>query len=297
MCVSRLAKLGPTQLKVLPMVLSVTFDTNVLDLACRPERFPKDPRGQRLHTVKDALIAGTINGFYPVTMLTIEGIMRKDRAEVFSGTRIRRGPETASAQIVADRSENSAAMINEEAVELLLSVEQPNRKPLHSEVIARTQAAHALGVRALKSVPRIGNFHIDDPKGEFYLTNGEGDSLANWITKTHEVCRAIESRGIGIAQVKALGQSMAGPQEAWFSALQNSKDIHDERAIERAFGEWADADAIASHIAYGIDVFCSSDVGNSNVQNSVLDSENRAWLTSTYGVRFMNFDELLASLP
>ena len=66
----------------------VTFDTNVLDLACRPERFPKDPLQPLMKKVHDALASGQLEGFYSVTMLTIEGIMRQDRADVFAGTRI-----------------------------------------------------------------------------------------------------------------------------------------------------------------------------------------------------------------
>lgn len=45
------------------MPLRVTFDTNVLDLACRPDRFPKDHRQPQMHKIKDALVAGTIQGF------------------------------------------------------------------------------------------------------------------------------------------------------------------------------------------------------------------------------------------
>jgi hypothetical protein len=54
---------------------------------------------------------------------------------------------------------------------------------------------------------------------------------------------------------------------------------------------------VAVHIAYGIDVFCSADVGNSNASNSVLDPVNRAWLTASYGARFMTFEDLAAQLP
>jgi hypothetical protein len=67
--------------------------------------------------------------------------------------------------------------------------------------------------------------------------------------------------------------------------------------MERAFNEWADSDSVAVHVAYVLDIFCSDDVGKSNVTNSVLDPTNRAWLTATYGVRFMTFDDLAASLP
>ncbi len=284
------------------MALRVSFDTNVLDLACRPERFPKDTRQPYLQRVKNALAAGTIRGFYSVTMLTIEGIMRKDRAEAFASTQTKMQPETLSVTKNADLPDAIRAVVGSADVETIgvnFVVEQPARKPLHPEVMARIKAAHALGVRVLKGVPRFSAYLIKDPEKKFYLDNGEGDALGAWINKVHEVGRAIEGRGLGFAQVKALGQAMAAgdPAKAWFKALDNAKDIHEERAVERAFSEWADGDAIAAHVAYGLDVFCSADVGNSNVTNSVLDPVNRAWLTATYGVKFMTFDDLLASLP
>lgn len=86
------------------------------------------------------------------------------------------------------------------------------------------------------------------------------------------------------------------PAKAWFEVLDNTKDVHKERAVERAFSEWAYGDAIAAHVAYGLDVFSSADVGNSNATNSVLDPTNRAWLTETYGIKFMSFDDLLNNL-
>jgi len=79
----------------IPPPLRVTFDTNVLDLACRPERFPKDPRQPLMRKVNDALAIGQIKGLYSVAMLTIEGIMRLDRADVFAGTRMVSQPETS----------------------------------------------------------------------------------------------------------------------------------------------------------------------------------------------------------
>ncbi|OZB58272.1 MAG: hypothetical protein B7X39_17780 [Lysobacterales bacterium 14-68-21] len=155
-----------------------------------------------------------------------------------------------------------------------------------------------MGMRVLKAVPRIGAYRINDPDGTFYLDNGEGEALSLWIDKAQEVATAIEAKGLGMAQLKKLGLGLAisDPQSTWFSALTKAKDIHEQRKIERAFAEWADADSIASHIAYGVDVFCSDDVGNSNATNSILDAENRAWLTQSYGIQFMTFNDLLIAL-
>jgi hypothetical protein len=251
--------------------------------------------------VHDALASGQLEGFYSVTMLTIEGIMRQDRADVFAGTRIAMQPETISTIKKADLPDEIREMIGSEEIETITveyRVEQPRRKPLHPEVVARMSAAKALGVRVLRDVPRTGAFLIKDPTREYYLTPGTGAELEKWIAKALEVASAIEARGVGYAQVKALGKNLTSdPTTAWFRALDKAADIHEKRAVERAFGEWADGDAVAAHVAYGLDVFCSAVVGKSNATNSVLDPVNRAWLTDTYGIRFMTFEELAASLP
>lgn len=228
--------------------------------------------------------------------------MRIDRASVFAGTDLTLKSERISSKKSEELPEGIRAKVGTseiETIEVTYVVEQPNRKPLHPEVVARIQAAQALDVRVLKAVPRIGAYSIHDPHNEFYLDISEGEGPSGWGDRIHDVAGEIEARGVGFAQVEALGRTLRIPNsaEAWFEGLANAKDIHEERAIERAFGEWADGDAIAAHIAYGLDVFCSADVGNSNVTNSVLDPINRAWLTSTYGVRFMTFDDLLAILP
>ena len=284
------------------MALRVTFDTNVLDLACRPERFPNNPRQPLMQKVYDALANGQIDGFYSVTMLTIEGIMQRDRAEVFTGTRIVMQTETSQITRNADLPDTIREKVGNEDLETITwksQVEQPGRKPLQPEVINRMNAAKVLGLKVLKDVPRIGAFHITDPTGEYYLKRGEGAELQAWIDKAHEVGRAIEARGVGFAQVKALGENMTAsdPASLWFRSLDQATDIHQERAVERAFSEWADGDSLAAHVAYGLDVFCSDDVGRSNATNSVLDPNNRAWLTTTYGVQFMTFEELAVSLP
>ena len=284
------------------MALRVTFDTNVLDLACRPERFPKDPRQPLMQKVHDALANGQIDGFYSVTMLTIEGIMRRDRAEVFTGTRMVMQTETSQITRNADLPDRIQEKVGNEDLETItwkFQVEQPGRKLLQPEVINRMKAAKDLGLKVLEEVPRIGAFHITDQTGEYYLKRGEGAEIKAWIDKAHEVAQAIEARGIGIAQVNALGENMSAsdPASTWFRCLDQATDIHQERAVERAFSEWADGDSLAAHVAYGLDVFCSDDVGKSNATNSVLGPTHRAWLTATYGVQFMTFEDLAANLP
>lgn len=284
------------------MVLRVTFDSNILDKVCRPERFPKDPDQPLMQKVHDALQRKEIEGFYSVGMLTIEGIERKDRADVFSRTRTVMKPETHSVTKNNDLPQAIQEIVGDadvETVSVELQVEQPNRKALPREVVARLKAAKELGVKVLKGVPRIGAVNITDPTGEYYLSTGKDDELSRWIEKAHEVSRAIESQGVGFSQIKKIGQNISidDPKGVWFESLDLAADIHEQRAVERAFSEWADGDAIASHIAYGIDIFCTADIGNSNASASILDSTNREWLSCTYDVQFMNLKELASKIP
>ncbi|WP_150001353.1 hypothetical protein [Iodidimonas gelatinilytica] len=104
---------------------------------------------------------------------------------------------------------------------------------------------------------------------------------------------------MGYARLKALGQEIGeevDPQRVWFRSLDAAKDVHEENAVKRAFREWADGDSVASHIAYGIDVFCTGDEGKSNADKSILDAQNREWLEEKYDVRFMTVRELLSHL-
>ena len=282
-------------------MLRVTFDTNVLDKACRPERHPKDPKQPLMQRIHDALAAREIAGFYSVTILTIEGIMKKDRAKVFAGTRLVPQPartKTTTNADLPDAIHHSVESANVLTISQELRVEQPDRAPLHPEVIARIRAAKALGLKALRDVPRIGAYDITDKSGDFYLDIGEGAALRAWIDKAHEVVEAMESRGVGIAPITALGTAMAksNPDLTWFEALDQATDCHERRAVERAFSEWSDGDSLAAHIAYGLDYFCTNDMGKTGATSSVLDAQQRAWLTTTYGVRFITFEGLAAML-
>jgi hypothetical protein len=286
----------------IPLPLRVTFDTGTLERACRPDRHPRDPRQPLMRKVNAALANGQILGFYSLTILTIEGIMKQDRANVFAGTRLVTQSETTGViknTDLPDAIREKVGSDDLETISIELRVEQPGRQPPHSETVARITAANALGLKVLKAVPRTGAEPITDPTGEYYLSRGDNAELRTWIEKIHEVAWEIEARGVGFAQVKELGQLMdvLDPTTIWFQSIDKAADIHQKREVERAFSEWADGDSVAAHVAYGIDIFCSCDFGKSNATKpSVLDVINRAWLTQTYGVRFMTLEELADSL-
>ena len=237
-----------------------------------------------------------------MTMLTIEGIMRADRADVFAGTRMVRQPETTEFTKNADLPDAVREKVGAgdlETIRLELRVEQPDRKPLHPETVARVQAAKAVGVKVLKAVPRLAAYHIQDPSGEYFLNPGEGEALRAWRDKACAVARAIEARGVGMAQLKKLGARLgqSDPQSIWFQSLNRAGDIHEKRGGGTGIWRMGRCGQHRCPCRYAIDVFCSYDVGRGNPGGSVLDHTNRAWLSETYGVRFATIEELAATLP
>ena len=162
--------------------MRVTFDTNTLDRAARPVRFPKDPNQPHYIRVNEALVAGTLKGHFSETLISLEGIQKKDRANVFKSTHLR--------QKSAEKLSSGDSAIR---IDFRVIVEQLARQPLHQETSARIIAALNLGMRVLKA-PRIGMPNITDPDGKYFVA--ETDQVReDRITKYQQVLTEIEDRG------------------------------------------------------------------------------------------------------
>jgi hypothetical protein len=263
-------------------LIGVTFDTNTLDRAARPERFPKDPRQAEYVKVHSALAAGTLRGYFSETLVTLEGIENKDRVNVLGSTRL----------------ESQTQATGNNAITISLSVQQ-DRNPLPAEFPRRIQAAQKLGMRGLRGPARIGWVRVRDDHGTFFGPEDDVLELAKLLDKANDVATAIQRRGLGYAAAARLGLQFSARDGAtgewWFQGLRRARYEIERRKVQKAVAEWADADSIAAHVGYGIDMFCSEDMGKSaGGESSVLEESNRAWLTSTFGLKFVGLAELAA---
>lgn len=265
--------------------MRVTFDTNTLEKATRPERSARDPLQPDYLKVHEAVVAGRINGFFSETIISLEGIRKVDRAAVLGNTTL-----TQSEQI----TEDPAAGVT--VVQVTLLADQPLRTLLHPEVVERINAARGLGMRLLKA-PRTGNLLINDPDDMVFAAEPDKAATDKRLRLYQSVLRELDARDVGFVQVKRLASKFAARanvQEPWFQSLQRAVDVHEERAVMRAVAEWADGDSVAAHIGYGFDYFCTGDEGKSSGAPSVFDATNRAWLTTTYGTKFITIMQLAA---
>jgi hypothetical protein len=260
--------------------MKVTFDTNALDKAVRPERYPRDPLQSDYFKVRDALRTGRLKGYFSQTLIALEGIENKDRVNVLGSTRL----------------ESQTQSTNKDTIPISLTVQQ-DRNPIHHENSQRIQAAQEIGMRALRGPARLGDgFSVKDDDGSFYEPDESLQELIQRREKANEVDVAIAARGVGRAIAQSLGLKFSardGVSEWWLQGLKRARDIHERGEVNRAIAEWADAESIASHIGYEIDFFCTNDLGRSAGTASIFAPDNRAWLTSTYGVAFVTLPELI----
>lgn len=265
--------------------MRVTFDTNAIEKAASPERCNRDPLYPDYVKVHQAVADGRIEGFFSETIITLEGIQKADRAAVLGSTTM-----TQSGQI----TENPQT--GETVVATTFTVSDPLRQPLHPQVAARIAAARALGMRLLKA-PRIGGANINDPDGTIFVADADEAARNKRLQLYLSVLRELDKRGVGFAVVKQLAIDFAkrdNVQEPWFKSLNRANSVAEKKAAQRAVAEWADGDSIAAHIGYGIDYFCTGDAGKSAGAASVFNAANRAWLTATYGTKFITMTDLAA---
>jgi hypothetical protein len=168
-----------------------------------------------------------------------------------------------------------------------------DRKPLDLEFSAKIQAAKSLDLRALRAPARIGWVRIRDEDGTFFEADASPPELSTRMDKVNELARVIAGRGIGYAKAVELGckfadSANASNPEPRFKGLSWASP----RQVKLALNEWADGDSVAAHYGYGIDLFCSRDFGKNTSGASILDDNNRKWLSDTYGIRFVTLAEL-----
>jgi hypothetical protein len=77
----------------------------------------------------------------------------------------------------------------------------------------------------------------------------------------------------------------------WYEAFIRVPEA-EKHLVYKAVAEWADGDAIATHIAHRIGYFCTRDRGVGAGASSVLAPANRHALSEKFGMIFVTPEEL-----
>jgi hypothetical protein len=167
------------------------------------------------------------------------------------------------------------------------------RKPLDYRFSERLKGAVDLGIRPLRTAMRLGFSHHLPPDQLFEPPGGIGE-LIRCMDKVNALTTEITGRHAGQWDAAQLGMEqvkrMRGPHPIlWLQGL----PLADENKVKRAVAEWADGDSVAAHYGFGIQLFCTDDVG-SRKPKSVLAADNRKWLSEKYGIEFVTLKQLAA---
>ena len=164
--------------------------------------------------------------FLSETLATLEGIQKANRGTYFS-----------HAKPIVEIEEEE---LPDGVIKLGVVVKPYNslHPGLHHIVEKWCLEALKLGARFMRC-PRTG---IPKPPefSQSNYVNESDDEREERQTRHSKILREIEGKDVGISVVKNLGKQInarLGVKQPWFANLDNSQDVHENRAIERAIGE------------------------------------------------------------
>jgi hypothetical protein len=267
-------------------VLTVTFDTNTLNSVVSPENAQRGTTESGA-SVRAALQAGRILGVFSETLVTLEAIPRKDRADVLGKSRLvsHKLPEGSD-------------------VERIYSfINTPPQEDIRSK--ERVENALKLNMRPLFSPMHLGKPHWTRNDCPLYTPENPVDLLL-CMQKMERLVGEIAQRGVGKAIADAVAinlgnfdpvvvRQMSEPErwELIHQGLGRAQSKAERKRVAEAVAEWADGDAVAAHYGFGIDLFCSEDFASQSGK-SVLDHAHREWLSEKFEVQFVSLAELAA---
>ena len=220
-----------------------------------------------------ALAERKIEGFICAAAFRIEAITKRDRPGYFAQPHME---VVLNAPIAAENGvfHFSMSMGPENA-------KHPGLPPVQSVKLRRALTA---GLKLMYGENWMGlpvPAEIDDPA--LYVAEDVNASKER-EGRQHFASTAIEARGVGKAVFDAV--------DGW---TDRPRLPSEKKELIKACAEWADGELIAAHIAYKNDILCTNDWARS-AGRSVFDMSNRAWLTATYGLKFMTVSELMIEI-
>jgi hypothetical protein len=265
------------------MVIKVTFDTNVFT------RFIDLKEGSDkiyYEKILAAIKSETIRGYFSDTFVTLEGVMRNQRVEIFGSRKI-------SSFSSSSKSPNT---IN---ITIGASMCKPD---LHENHLRTITSLLELGLRGLRGQAYLGdNFSV--PSNMDIYESIIIDKLVKFREKMGKVEIAIGNKnqetGKNISKCRARELGLRWLKrdrrdgEIWYQGLGLCKDECESKQVIEAIAEWADGESIIRHIGYGNNYFCTLDEGKSTKGASIFDSDHREWLACEFGVKFVTPKELV----
>ncbi|MGM3306811.1 hypothetical protein ACSQ6I_12725 [Anabaena sp. WFMT] len=243
-------------------LVTITFDSNVFPKVVNPDKYPNEESVLSFKRINSSIRNGYAKGFLAETIFTLDAINKKNRLQFFKEF----SPNFSSKESIQNNSRRLSISMNPDTTS-----HPGNNQYLESDLNDALQ----LGFKILPCT-RIGWFRNPDLQREWFVQLTE-TNIHEYEDKVSEIIHKIDKNRCGSFYLKEIGEKYKRGTEHWTNALKNVPES-EEKAMIKAFAEWADGDAIAFHIAYGNEYFCTRDQGRNAGQGSVMSKKNREWL-------------------
>jgi hypothetical protein len=256
--------------------MNITFDSNVWQIVVSPDQYAEDQAISSFQEINSYLRSGHLFGFLAEPVFTLEAIKKVDRREFF----LKFNPPVKF-------QEN----IQGDVANLSISIESDKASHPGNNTYLTTYLIDALqlGFKVLLC-PRIAWIKNPNLNNEWFIKLAEAD-MSPYREDFGLLVSEIKKRGCGSHDLEEIGKRYASDNEHWTEGTKKAPASED-KAIVKAFAEWADGDAVAAHIAYKNQYFCTRDIARGAGKESVLSAINRNWLETEYGAKFVTPEQL-----
>lgn len=270
------------------MASKVVFDSNTWRKVASPSKFQKDTNAPLYQKIHEACASGDICGLLSETTFTLEQIKREDRLDwIKSGF-----------QIAVPESTNIPGVI---AFRVALSPSTSITPANVGMVRDHLNDALAAGFKILRS-KRIAGPRSPILTDSMFVTYVSEQEFHEFNDRSGEVSRDIERLGVGIANIKEYGKSLASDSTGihWTDGIASLAGSEEEkRKVAELVAEWADVDALSTAIAHGAEFFCTNDMAAGSTNKgvrSIMAPHNVAAVTAEYGIKFVTPQGLASAL-
>lgn len=263
------------------MPITVTFDSNVWRKVASPYRFPQSDGIEDFLELRSKCAGGEIKGMLSETIFDLEAI-KGDSRRIYLG---RYNPHVEiTDNIITGRSISSRVAISP-------NPPNPDSDPRGmNQNMTHLSDAFGIGFKLLRC-SRVGMPKWPDSQPSMYLSPANNE-LTDIISKLHEAYDFISELGAGIEQARKLGNRYrSGKHQTWLEALSCVPE-NQNNLIRKTIAEWADGDAVATHIAHKIEYFCTLDEAKRAGNESIFSAKNRNAVSDRFGVKFVTPREL-----
>ena len=262
-------------------VLKVTFDSNVLPRVLQPELVPNfyGADAHDLQIVNEAIRMGMVEGFVAKTFFTKEAIPKVYREDIYRRAFRRYGDMHTLPMMSRLNKSNLRVAPAKEQMDGKNVYARRNLLPLLREYHVRILHTYLCGdiLPQMKDGESVEDVFCKD---DFYHWDGdEGE-----VMERNDICFRfiVDDLKVGVLCVNVIDNEDNNAETDPSLISKFSKYVAEE----------ADIQAIATHYAHQIDIFCTEDKGKSAGGNSVMKVENKAALSQKFGIQFCTLGEL-----